>query len=57
MPRWPIKKHPNTVMVVIAIGLGCISIGIVGLIEIGSDLILIGVDSGFDGGFDGGLFN
>ncbi len=44
------------VMVAIAIGLDCISIGIVvKLIAISSDHALMDVDGGFDGGFDIGF--
>jgi hypothetical protein len=55
MARWHINEHPIIVMVAIVIGLDRISIGIIGLIAIGSDCISIGVNGGFNGGFDGGF--
>jgi hypothetical protein len=42
------NAHPIIVMAAIAIGLDCISIGIVGSIAIGLDCISIGVGGGFD---------
>ncbi len=57
MARWHINAHPIIVMAAIAIGLDCISIGIVVLIVIGLDQILIGADSGFNGGLDSGSFD
>jgi hypothetical protein len=45
------------VIVVIAMGSDCISIGIVSSIAIGLDCISIGVDGGFNGGFNGGSFD
>ncbi len=57
MARWPINAHPIIVMAAIAIGLDCISIGIVGLIVIGLDHIMIRVDGGFNGGLDSGSFD
>ncbi len=48
-------------MVAIAIGLDCMSIGIVGSIAISLDRILIrvngGFNAGFNTGFNGGFFN
>jgi hypothetical protein len=57
MTRWPINAHPIIVMVAIAIGLDCISIGITDVIVINLDCISIGVAGGFGNGLDGGSFN
>jgi hypothetical protein len=56
MARWPIHAHSIIVMTAIAIGLDHTSIGIVGLIAIGLGCISIGINGGFNGGFDGGSF-